>query len=92
MGREKENAPIQSTVEGVFFSTQLVGTRISSTCARPDRRIPKNQFFQKEQRHYQLRIGLRNHDKTMPVTATPGLFIQDQGNMSSSIQQPFEGL
>jgi hypothetical protein len=69
-------------VEGVFTSTQLMGTGILSIRPEPNRRISKNQFFQKEQRHHQLQIGLRNHNKTLPVPTTSGLLIPNQGKMS----------
>jgi hypothetical protein len=65
-----------------------MGTSVSSTRPGPDQRIPKNQFFQKEQRHHQLWISLGNHNKTLPVTATSGLFIPTRGKTSSIKHQP----
>jgi hypothetical protein len=65
-----------------------MGTGVSSARPGPDQRILKGQFYQKEQCHHQLRISLRNYDKTLPATATLGLFIPDRGEMSSIEHQP----
>jgi hypothetical protein len=83
MSRKKENALVQGAMEGVFTSTRLVGTSVSSAHPGPDRRVSKNQTFWKEQCHHQLRIGLRNHDKTLPATAMSALLIPNQSKMSS---------
>jgi hypothetical protein len=83
MSGKKKNTPIQSTMEGVFSGTRLVGTSISSTRAGPDQRIPKDQTFWKEKRHHQLRFGLGDHDKTKTAAATSGLLIPDQGKTTS---------